>query len=947
MLSQTLLDTDAFSQRHIAPNADETTHMLQTLGYASLDAFTAAILPKALAKNVQLDLPDGLSEAMALQRLRQIAQRNLVLRNFIGQGYYGTQTPTVIVRTILENPAWYTAYTPYQAEISQGRMEALLNFQTVCVDLTQMEIANASLLDEPTAAAEAMQMAYRCAKLPTQCFYVHDRVHPQTHAVLRTRAEPLGIVLHTGPIEQAAQHDAFAVLIQYPDTLGHIGDMAELVHAVHARGGIVVVATDLLALTMISAPGEWGADIVVGSSQRFGVPLGFGGPHAAFIACRDLYKRALPGRLIGVSIDAHNDRAYRLALQTREQHIRREKATSNICTAQVLLAIIASMYAVYHGPDGLLKIAQRIHRLTCLLASQLQLAGLSLTTTFFDTLHISGIDAKKLQSDAWAQGMNIRYLDPSAVCISIDECTTPADIVALSRLFGVECPLDARNAGDDGGIPQHMRRKTAFLQHPVFHTYHSEHAFLRYVRALSDRDLALDRTMIPLGSCTMKLNATTEMIPITWPEFAHIHPFAPQEQWEGYRILIADLQSMLAQCTGYDAVSVQPNSGAQGEYAGLLAIRAYHRSRGQAHRCVCLIPASAHGTNPASAHMAGMRVVTVACDAQGNLDCADLEAKALLHADTLAALMMTYPSTHGVFEDNVVQVCAIVHHYGGLVYTDGANMNALVGLAKPGLWGSDVSHLNLHKTFCIPHGGGGPGVGPCAVKAHLAPFLPAQSDDDTHSAGRVSGACFGSAGILPITWMYITMMGARGLRQATQMALLHANYIAHCLADYYPIMYTASNGRVAHEFILDIRPIEKDTGITAEDIAKRLIDYGFHAPTVSFPVSGTLMIEPTESEPFAELTRFITAMIHIRHEITAVQQGRYPRDNNPLKCAPHTAHHVCNSVWEHPYTREVAAFPLPESKNAKYWPPVARVNNVYGDRHLFCTCPVHESEIDV
>jgi glycine dehydrogenase len=958
----------AFVERHIGPNDAEIAHMLHTVGHASLEALTDAIVPGKIKSPQPLALPDAITEEEALAKIGAIAGNNQLLRSFIGQGYYGTHTPKVILRNILENPAWYTAYTPYQAEISQGRMEALINFQTMCADLTGMEIANASLLDEATAAAEAMTLAKRSAKARSDTFFVHDAVHPQTLELLRTRAEPLGIVLRVGTPEEALQAECFGVLLQYPDSFGHIGDHAALADAVHAQGGLVAVATDLLALTLIAAPGEWGADIVVGNSQRFGVPFGFGGPHAAFMACRDAYKRSMPGRLIGVSIDAAGNPAYRLTLQTREQHIRREKATSNICTAQVLLAVMAAMYAVYHGPDGLTRIARRTHRLAAILAAALRSAGVAVGERFFDTLHVKAVDAEAIHARARAAGINLRAIDSEALGISLDETTTRADVVALAQLFGASADVDALDAVTADALPQALKRRSAFLQHPVFNTHHSEHELLRYMRALADKDLAMDRTMIPLGSCTMKLNATAEMIPVTWPQFGAIHPLAPAEQSSGYAQLIGELEAMLVECTGYDAVSLQPNSGAQGEYAGLLAIRAYHRARGEAHRDICLIPESAHGTNPASAQMCGMKVVVTKCDANGNVDVDDIRAQAEKYSERLAALMITYPSTHGVFEEDVVAICEAVHAHGGQVYTDGANMNALVGVAKPGKWGSDVSHLNLHKTFCIPHGGGGPGVGPCAVKSHLAPYLPRtlpragiHAGENQKAAihgggfnsgegdvGMVSAASFGSASILPISWMYITMMGSAGLRKATQVALLNANYIAKRLAPHYKTLYTGRNGLVAHECILDVRPLEKSTGIGAEDVAKRLIDFGFHAPTLSFPVAGTLMVEPTESESLHELDRFIDAMIQIREEIAAIEDGRLDREDNPLKHAPHTAAQVTAGEWTHAYPRELAAFPLPTLKQAKYWPPVARVDNVYGDKHVMCACiPVDAYKDDV
>ncbi|MET4567876.1 aminomethyl-transferring glycine dehydrogenase [Rhodanobacter soli] len=927
----------AFIERHIGPDDAEIAQMLRVIGHDSLESMTDAIVPGSIKSAAPLALPEAITEEEALAKIRMIADRNQVFRSFIGQGYYGTLTPNVILRNILENPAWYTAYTPYQAEISQGRMEALINFQTMCADLTGMEIANASLLDEATAVAEAMTLAKRSCKSKSNVFFVSNGVHPQTLEVVRTRAEPLGIELVVGADGDAAGTEAFGVLLQYPDTFGSINDYRAIADAVHARGGLVAVATDLLALTLIAAPGEWGADIVVGNSQRFGVPFGFGGPHAAFMACRDAYKRSMPGRLIGVSIDTEGKAAYRLTLQTREQHIRREKATSNICTAQVLLAVMASMYAVYHGPEGLTRIARRTHRLAVILTVALRRAGVKVGGDFFDTLHVTGIDAATVHAKARAAGVNLRELDANSLGISLDETTTRADVVALAGLFGAEADIDALDAEVHDALPRTLLRQSAFLTHPVFNTHHSEHELLRYMRALADKDLAMDRTMIPLGSCTMKLNATAEMIPVTWPEFGNIHPLAPATQTAGYKELIDGLEAMLVECTGYDAVSLQPNSGAQGEYAGLLAIRAYHRSRGEDHRDICLIPESAHGTNPASAHLCGMTVVVTKCDANGNVDVDDIRRAAEKYSDRLAALMITYPSTHGVFEEDIVAICDIVHQHGGQVYTDGANMNALVGVAKPGKWGSDVSHLNLHKTFCIPHGGGGPGVGPCAVKSHLEPFLPRKFGEES-PVGMVSAASFGSASILPISWMYITMMGQQGLRKATQVALLNANYIAKRLEPHYPTLYTGRNGLVAHECILDLRPLKDATGIGAEDVAKRLIDFGFHAPTLSFPVSGTLMVEPTESESRAELDRFIDAMIQIRDEIRAVEEGKLDREDNPLKNAPHTATMVSASEWTHAYPRELAAFPLASLKLQKYWPPVARVDNVYGDKNIMCAC---------
>ncbi|MGH8190867.1 MAG: aminomethyl-transferring glycine dehydrogenase [Rhodanobacteraceae bacterium] len=953
---------DAFIGRHIGPDDAEIAEMLGTVDYDSLDALTDAIVPAAIRQKNPLALPPAITETEALAKIRAIADKNQVFKSFIGQGYSGTHVPLVILRNILENPAWYTAYTPYQAEISQGRMEALINFQTMCADLTGMEIANASLLDEATAAAEAMTLAKRSSKAKSHVFFVSKYVHPQTIEVLKTRAEPLGIELHIDDEANAGNVDCFGALLQYPDTFGTARDYKSLCEALHAKGALVAVATDLLALTLITPPGEWGADIVVGNSQRFGVPFGFGGPHAAFMACRDAWKRSLPGRLIGVSVDAQGNNAYRLTLQTREQHIRREKATSNICTAQVLLAVMAAMYAVYHGPEGLTRIARRTHRLAAILAAALRKTGIQVGGDFFDTLHVTGIDAHTIHAMAKAAHINLRHIDATSLAISLDETTTREDVAQLASLFGARIDdIDALDRDTPDALPDALQRTSTFLTHPVFNSHRSEHEMLRYLRQLADKDLALDRSMIPLGSCTMKLNATAEMIPVTWPEFGNIHPLAPPEQWRGYKELIDGLEAMLVAITGYDAVSLQPNAGAQGEYAGLLAIRAYHHASGQAQRDVCLIPESAHGTNPASAQMCGMTVVVTKCDSHGNVDVDDIRAKAEKYSDRLAAIMLTYPSTHGVFEEEIVTICDIVHQHGGQVYTDGANLNALCGVARPGRWGSDVSHLNLHKTFCIPHGGGGPGVGPCAVKSHLAKFLPAgfpagesqntaihgtTSHDsrfggdgsDTRKGGMVSAATFGSASILPISWMYIAMMGREGVLKATQVALLNANYLSKRLADYYPTLYTGRNGLVAHECILDVRPLEKTSGINAEDVAKRLIDFGFHAPTLSFPVSGTLMVEPTESESKFELDRFIDAMIQIRDEIRAIEDGRLDREDNPLKNAPHTATMVSQSEWSHAYPRELAAYPLASLKQVKYWPPVARVDNVYGDKHVFCTC---------
>jgi len=940
--------SNEFVSRHLGPRGDEQSDMLATLGLQSLAELVDKVLPASIRRSKPMDLGEGLGEEQMLAQLRALAEQNQLKKSFIGMGYSGCYMPTVVLRNLFENPGWYTAYTPYQAEISQGRLEALLNFQTMVTDLTGMELANASLLDEATAAAEAMALCRRSSRNKSQKFFVSEACHPQTIGVVRTRARPMGIEVVVGDhLNALPTIDVFGVLLQYPTTRGEVPDYTDTIARVHKQNGLVVVAADLLALTLLKPPGEFGADVVVGNSQRFGVPMGFGGPHAAFMATRDTYKRALPGRIIGVSVDSRGERAYRMALQTREQHIRREKATSNICTAQALLAIIAGMYAVYHGPEGLRAIGNRVHRLTAILAAGLRRMGLDVVNgSFFDTLSVR---ANSLSGDihatAQAQGMNLREIDESTVGISLDETTTRADIETLWRVFGGEASavfdVDSLDAEVADGYPAQLARTSAYLEHEVFHRYRSETDMLRYLRKLEDKDLALDRSMIPLGSCTMKLNATAEMIPVSWPGFSGIHPFTPLDQVPGYLHLLEDLEQMLCDCTGYDAVSLQPNSGAQGEYAGLLAIDGYHRSRGEGHRSVCLIPSSAHGTNPASAQMAGMKVVVVACDHNGNVDVEDLRAKASKHSDSLAAIMITYPSTHGVFEEAVREICEIVHGHGGQVYLDGANLNAQVGLAAPGEYGSDVSHLNLHKTFCIPHGGGGPGVGPIGVRAHLAPFLPKRALFDEvgdGDVGPVAAAPWGSASILPITWAYIVMMGSRGLEEATKGAILNANYIARRLADHYPILYTGPNGMVAHECIIDLRPIKETSGVTVDDVAKRLIDYGFHAPTMSFPVAGTLMIEPTESEPKSELDRFCDAMIAIREEIAAVEAGKFDADDNPLRNAPHTVTDIA-ADWKHPYARETAAFPLATLRDNKYWSPVGRIDNVYGDRNLICTCP--------
>ena len=932
-----------FLYRHIGPNREEQMDMLALVGANSLEDLLSKVVPPNIVGSKPLALPPALSEVEALAELRGIANKNQVFKNFIGQGYVGTVTPGVIQRNILENPAWYTAYTPYQPEISQGRLEAILNYQTMICDLTGMDISNASLLDEGTAAAEAMTLAQRQAKSKSQIFIVASDCHPQTIECVKTRAEPLGIDVKVGLIAKLmAEGDYFAVLAQYPSTTGEIHDLGPSADAAHAKGALFMCAADPLALVLLKAPGEWGADIVIGTSQRFGVPMGYGGPHAAYMGTRDAYKRNMPGRLAGVSVDAHGKPAYRLTLQTREQHIRREKATSNICTAQVLLAVMASMYAVYHGPKGLRLIAERVHGLATRFAAGLTALHIKIATShFFDTVTFKHDAHEEIVATARHAGMNLRHLpELSAVGVTFDETHTETDVDAV--LFAIAatigCPMPSPIPEGTTAIPAALRRSKPILTHPVFNTHHSETEMLRYLRRLADKDLALDRTMIPLGSCTMKLNATTEMIPVTWPEFGNMHPFAPAEQAKGYAELTQNLEDMLCKVTGFDAVTLQPNSGAQGEYAGLLAIRGYHASRGDAHRNICLIPSSAHGTNPASAQMCGMEVVVTKCDDQGNVDVADLAAAAEKHSKNLAALMITYPSTHGVFEEAVKEICETVHAHGGQVYMDGANLNAQVGVTYPAEIGADVSHMNLHKTFCIPHGGGGPGVGPIGVKSQLAPFLPGRG-----IVGPVSAAPQGSASILPIPYAYIRMMGGDGLRDATAVAILSANYIAIKLAPHFPVLYTGHGDFVAHECIIDVRPIKERCGISNMDVAKRLMDYGFHAPTVSFPVAGTLMIEPTESEPLVEIDRFIDAMIAIREEIRAVEMGVYPKDDNPLVNAPHTVEALLVENWKHAYTREQAAYPLTGLRANKYWPPVGRVDDVYGDRNIMCTCPPLES----
>jgi glycine cleavage system P protein (glycine dehydrogenase) len=948
-----LAPVDLFVGRHIGPDEAEIAEMLGTLGLPSLEALVDETIPAGI-RRPPLRLPEPKGENELLDELRALAQRNEVFRSFIGMGYHGTITPAVIQRNVLENPAWYTAYTPYQAEIAQGRLEALLNFQTMIADLTALPLANASLLDESTAAAEALHMCHAAAGAGRRVFLVADDCHPQTVAVLRTRAEPLGIEIRLGDPRSAdvAGLGAFGVLVQYPTTDGSIVDYEGLAQRVHEADALLVVAADILALTLLRPPGEFGADIAVGSSQRFGVPMGFGGPHAAFLATRDALKRQMPGRIIGVSKDAEGRTAYRMALQTREQHIRREKATSNICTAQVLLAVMAAMYAVYHGPEGLRRIARRVHALTVLLAAGLRRLGFDVGgEPFFDTLRVrlSPSQGAKIRSEARARRINLRAYDDGSVGISLDETTLPRHLGRLFDVFSagravVFTPDDlAAEAGFD--LPAPHARRSAFLTHEVFNRHHSEHEMLRYMQRLQERDLSLVTSMIPLGSCTMKLNGSSEMVPVTWPEFGRLHPFAPAEQTQGYAELFRQLESNLAEITGLAAVSLQPNAGSQGEYAGLLTIRAYHASRGEAGRSVCLIPVSAHGTNPASAVMAGFKVVAVECDDRGNIEVDDLRKKAETHRGDLGALMVTYPSTHGVFEESIREVCAIVHENGGQVYMDGANMNAQVGLTSPGVIGADVCHLNLHKTFCIPHGGGGPGMGPIAVAAHLAPFLPGHPVTGlggAQSFGVVSAAPYGSPSILPISWVYIALMGGTGLTKATQVAILNANYMARRLEGHYEVLYTGARGRVAHEFIVDARPF-KAHGIEVDDIAKRLMDFGFHAPTMSFPVAGTLMIEPTESEPKEELDRFCDAMLAIREEIRAVEEGRLDAENNPLKRAPHTMHAVTATAWDRPYSREQAAFPAPWVRAHKFWPWVARIDNTYGDRNLFCTCAPVES----
>jgi glycine dehydrogenase len=941
---------DFANRRHIGPSPEEMAEMLAVLGVESLDALIDQTVPKSIRQAQPLAWPP-MSEQELLGRMRKVAAKNRVMTSLIGQGYHGTVTPPAIQRNILENPAWYTAYTPYQPEIAQGRLEALLNFQTMVADLTGLPVANASLLDEATAAAEAMTMAQRVAKSKAGAFFVDRDCHPQTIAVIETRAAPLGIEVIVGAPEKMEPSRVFGAVFQYPGTYGHVRDFTPEIAALHAAGAVAVVACDLLALTLLKEPGAMGADIAIGSAQRFGVPMGFGGPHAAFMSCRDEMKRQMPGRIVGVSVDARGNKAYRLSLQTREQHIRREKATSNVCTAQALLAVMASMYAVFHGPKGLRAIAERVHFMTNRLARALKAAGAKVhPKAFFDTITVEvGVGQAGIMAAARAEGLNFRKIHDNRIGISLDETTDIAVLMRILRAFGIHVAPPHRATL---GFPEEMLRTSAYLTHPIFHMNRAESEMMRYMRRLADRDLALDRAMIPLGSCTMKLNAAVEMMPVTWPEFGALHPFAPPDQAEGYAEMIADLSAKLCEITGYDAMSMQPNSGAQGEYAGLLTIQAYHRARGDDQRKVCLIPVSAHGTNPASAQMAGMEVVVVKSAANGDIDVADFRAKAEAAGDRLAACMITYPSTHGVFEETVREVCEITHAQGGQVYLDGANLNALVGLAKPGEIGSDVSHLNLHKTFCIPHGGGGPGMGPIGVKAHLAPFLPGHPETGGAAAGGgtgkppgpVSAAPWGSASILPISWAYCLMMGGQGLTQATKVAILNANYIAARLAKGYEILFMGDHGRVAHECIVDTRPFAEH-GVTVDDIAKRLIDNGFHAPTMSWPVAGTLMVEPTESETKAELDRFIAAMLAIREEIAAVERGEIAAEDSPLRHAPHTVNDLV-ADWGRKYSREQGCFPPGSFRVDKYWPPVGRVDNVYGDRNLVCTCPPVEAYME-
>ncbi|NHQ80067.1 aminomethyl-transferring glycine dehydrogenase [Chromobacterium vaccinii] len=943
-----LFNRHEFIARHIGPSDAERAEMLAAVGLPSIDALVDQTLPADIRLNRRLDLPSPQPEAEALAALKAVASKNVVNKSFIGLGYYPVLTPTVILRNVLENPGWYTAYTPYQAEIAQGRLEALLNFQQMVIDLTGLEMANASLLDEATAAAEAMAMAKRVSKSKSTRFFVDSRVLPQTLDVMKTRAKYFGFELVLGHPEEAGNGDYFGALFQYPGEAGDLIDLTPHIAAIKAKGGVVAVAADVMALVALKSPAEMGADIALGNTQRFGVPMGFGGPHAAYFAFKDEMKRSAPGRIIGVSIDAKGKTALRMALQTREQHIRREKANSNICTSQVLLANIAGLYAVYHGAEGVQRIAARIHRLAAIFAHAVKEAGGKLAfDRFFDTVQVDAPKADAIYAAALAAGYNLRRVGKTVLGVAFHEAATEADLAKLIELFtGKPADIAALDAAAQDAIPAALKRESAILTHPVFNTHHSEHEMLRYMKKLENRDLAMNHSMISLGSCTMKLNATSEMIPITWPEFANMHPFAPREQTVGYLEMIAGLEKQLRAITGFDVISMQPNSGAQGEYAGLLAISRYHESRGEGHRDICLIPQSAHGTNPATAQMMNMQVVVVKCDDAGNVDVADLKAKAEQHAANLAALMITYPSTHGVFEQGIKQICEIVHAHGGQVYMDGANLNAQVGLTRPADIGADVSHMNLHKTFCIPHGGGGPGMGPIGLKAHLAPFIAnhvvAPVPGAVEGQTAVSAAPFGSASILPISYMYIAMMGAEGMKQATENALLSANYLATRLAEHFPVLYTGANGRVAHECIIDLRPLKAASGVTEVDVAKRLMDYGFHAPTMSFPVPGTLMIEPTESEPKAELDRFIAAMASIRAEIDQVQSGAWPADNNPLCNAPHSKADIAGD-WNRPYSREQGLFPLPYVLENKFWPSVNRIDDVYGDRNVVCSCPGMEN----
>ncbi|ENC6720308.1 aminomethyl-transferring glycine dehydrogenase [Vibrio harveyi] len=944
-LLQSLSTQNEFVARHNGPNKSDQQKMLEAINAVSLDALIDETVPAQIRLEQPMSLAEAKSEADMLAAMRKFSDQNQVKRTFIGQGYYNTFTPNVILRNVMENPGWYTAYTPYQPEISQGRLEALLNYQQMVMDLTGMEIANASLLDEATAAAEAMTLCKRAGKSKSNVFFVADDVHPQTIEVVKTRAKFIGFEVLVGSLESLPEQDVFGALVQYPGTTGEVRDLTDIIAKAQANKTLVTVATDLLASALLKPAGEMGADVAIGSAQRFGVPMGYGGPHAAFMATRDKHKRTMPGRVIGVSIDTNGNQALRMAMQTREQHIRREKATSNICTAQALLANMASFYAVYHGAEGLRTIARRTHHMTAILAAGLTKGGFELAhNSFFDTITINtGAQTEDLFAKALAADINLRKLG-TQLGVSFDETTTVADVEALFAVFGVKeevAALSTEIAGNEfAAIPEALRRTTEYLTHPVFNTHHSETQMMRYLKQLENKDFSLTHGMIPLGSCTMKLNAAAEMIPVTWPEFGSIHPFAPAEQAAGYAALAKDLKEKLCEITGYDAFSLQPNSGASGEYAGLIAIQRYHESRGEGHRNVCLIPSSAHGTNPATASMVSMKVVVVKCDEEGNIDVTDLAAKIEKHKDNLSSIMITYPSTHGVYEEQVKEVCEMVHAAGGQVYLDGANMNAQVGLTTPGFIGSDVSHLNLHKTFCIPHGGGGPGMGPIGVKSHLAPFLPGHIENGADGENfAVSAADMGSASILPISWAYIAMMGEAGLTDATKVAILNANYVMEQLRPHYPVLYRGSNGRVAHECIIDIRPLKEETGISEEDIAKRLMDYGFHAPTMSFPVAGTLMVEPTESEDLEELDRFCDAMIAIREEMTKVKNGEWPLDNNPLVNAPHTQVDLAKDEWDRPYSRELGCFPSKATKSWKYWPTVNRVDNVYGDRNLICSCP--------